>query len=73
MKDKGTTAHNIRKFSMLTSLYMFHKLTHVCQCKGFESEIARVFEKYACMYIELVSCVTDLQMYVIYLQPDARK
>mmetsp|Transcript_8641 Transcript_8641/g.14628 ORF Transcript_8641/g.14628 Transcript_8641/m.14628 type:complete len:524 (+) Transcript_8641:690-2261(+) len=73
-EDKSNNAHNCRKFSTLSSMYLLHKLMHVCGCgRELNSELKNLFLTYARAYIELTSVVTDLQMYVAYLSEQQRK
>lgn len=67
--DKSVNAHNCRKSSILSKLFCIHKFISLLgfEIEGLSATIADLFLQYARAYVELPSCVTDLQMYIPYL------
>lgn len=70
--DKSVNAHNCRKFAMLTKMFICHKFITLLNFDSAKSEIEAVFTKYSKAYLELISVVPDLQMYVLHLDQSQR-
>ena len=70
-EDKSVNAHNCRKSCMLSKMFLLHKLIAVANCDiGLNEEIKNLFVKYAKPYIELISVVTDLQIFIVYFNTE---
>ena len=67
--DKSLNAHNCRKSSLLSKLFMLHKFIAVFKLEGesLQNQIKDLFLTHAKDYLELNSVVFDLQMYSLYL------
>ena len=71
--DKSVNAHNCRKSCIMSKLFLLHKMIAIANCDdGLSQEIRNLFLKYAKAYIELTSVVSDLQLYVLYLESEQR-
>jgi hypothetical protein len=71
--DKSVNAHNCRKSSIMSKLFLLHKLVAIANADvGVNAEMKNLFLKYAKPYIELTSVVSDLSLYVVYLSQEQR-
>jgi len=72
-EDKSVNAHNCRKSCLLSKMFFLHKLISLHKCElGLNKGMFLLFVNYAKAYLELTSVITDLQMYVLYLDEEQR-